>query len=139
MSEENKQLARQWFEEVWNKKDAAAIDRLFHKNGRAHGFPENKSVLVGPEAFKEIHRNFLQTFPDLHLQLEDIIAEGDRVAVRWSAEMTHLGEGLGLAPTGKRVDLHGAAFIVIHDGQITDGWNEIDMNHLFTQLREDSI
>jgi predicted ester cyclase len=50
------------------------------------------------------------TFPDIHVHLDDLIAEGDRVAVRWTATMTHLGDGLGHAPTGKKLSLSGLHF-----------------------------
>ena len=63
MLEENKQLARRWFEEVWNQRSEAAIDRMFDPNGKSHGIPEPGSVLTGPEEFKKVHRNFLGHFP----------------------------------------------------------------------------
>ena len=59
MSEANKLLTRRWFEEVWNKKNEAAIGEMFHPQGKSHGFPEADSILVGPEAFKSVHRTFL--------------------------------------------------------------------------------
>jgi hypothetical protein len=63
MSEENKKLVRRWFEEVWNQQNEEAIDAMFASGGKAYGFPEPHSVLVGPESFKEIHRFFLGPFP----------------------------------------------------------------------------
>jgi hypothetical protein len=58
MSEQNKALARRWFEEVWNQGRESTIDQLFHPQGKAYGFPEPDSVLIGPEGFKTIHRVF---------------------------------------------------------------------------------
>lgn len=51
----NKALAQRWFEEVWNQGKESTIDELFHPQGKAYGFPEPDSVLVGPDAFKNIH------------------------------------------------------------------------------------
>ena len=84
MSEQNKALARRWFEEVWNQGRESTIDELFHPQGKAYGFPEPDSVLIGPEGFKTIHRVFHNAFGDIHIAIDDIVAEGDVVAVRWA-------------------------------------------------------
>ncbi len=135
MSDANKQLVRDWFEKVWNQQSEAAIDAMFSSDGRAHGFPQADSVLVGPEDFKAIHRGFCNAFPDIRVTVEDTIAEGDKVAVRWTATMTHLGDSLGMAPTGKKVILNGSTIAVVKDGRICEGWNFMDMGGLFAQLR----
>lgn len=135
MSEANKLVVKQWFEQVWNQQNADAIDRMFHPDGKAYGFGGPNGVLDGPAAFKEAHRNFLAAFPDLHVDVEDIIAEGDRVAIRWTAKMTHLGDGLGFPATGKKGVLHGSAFVRIQGDQIVDGWNQLDMQALILHLQ----
>jgi hypothetical protein len=56
MSEQNRALAIRWFKEVWNEGSEAAIDELFHPEGHAYGFPDPTSDLIGPEAFKAVHR-----------------------------------------------------------------------------------
>ena len=96
MSEANKQLARRWFEEVWNQRKESAIDAILTPDCRAHGLGGD-AVLVGPEGFKTFHRSFCGAFPDLHVTVDDIVAEGDKVAIRWTATMTHLGDGLGIS------------------------------------------
>ena len=58
MSDANKLLLRRWFEQVWNQKSEAAIDEMFHPQGKSHGFPDADTVLVGPEPFKAVHRTF---------------------------------------------------------------------------------
>ena len=135
MSEENKQLMRRWFEEVWNKRRESAIDEMLHAHGKAHGLPDPDSSLEGPEGFKTVQRTFCGAFPDLHITVEDVIAEGDRVAVRWSATMTHLGDHFGFAATGKKARLDGAAFVVIKDGKIVEGWNQMDMTGMMQKLK----
>jgi len=135
MLEQNKALAAQWFEEVWNQKSEAAIDRLFHPEGRCYGFPEPDSVLVGPEAFKQVHRTFLGAFPDLRIDVEQMIAEGDGVAIRWKTTMTHGGDHLGFPASGRAVVLHGSAFIVTDGKQITEGWNHMDLGNMFQALK----
>lgn len=135
MSEANKELMRRWFEQVWNQRSEAAIDEMFSSDGKSHGFPDSESTLEGPEDFKAIHRNFCGAFPDLRVKVEDVIAEGDRVAVRWSATMTHLGDHLGFAATGKKARLDGSAFVVIKDGKIVEGWNEMELVGMIEGLK----
>jgi steroid delta-isomerase-like uncharacterized protein len=135
MSEANKALAKDWFEQVWNQQNEAAISRLLHPQGKCHGFPDSDTALVGPEAFKEVHRVFCRAFPDIHVAVEDVIAEGDRVAVRWSAAMTHHGDDLGFPATHKSGSLTGSSFVIVRDGQIIEAWNEMDLHALFRKLQ----
>jgi steroid delta-isomerase-like uncharacterized protein len=135
MSEANKHLLRRWFEQVWNQKSEAAIDEMFSKNGKSHGFPEADSVLTGPESFKAVHRTFCGAFPDIHVDIKDIIAEGDRVAVRWRVSATHGGDHLGFPATGKKATLDGSTFVTVKDNEIMDGWNQMDLQALMQRLQ----
>ncbi len=135
MSEANKLLLRRWFEEVWNQKSEAAIDRMFGKDGKSHGFPGPDSVLVGPEAFKAVHRVFLGAFPDLQVDVKDVLAEGDRVAVRWQATMTHQGDHLGFRASGKKETLDGSSFLIVKDNQVVEGWSQMDLGALMQRLQ----
>jgi predicted ester cyclase len=139
MSEANRQLTRRWFDEVWNQRNSAAIDAMFAPLGKSHGFPEPDSVLVGPQAFKEIHHRFCGAFPDLHIALEDIICEGNRVAVRWSSTMTHLGDHLGFPASRKNAALYGSSFLIMESGLIVEGWNFMEMNALIQSLRQEGL
>jgi predicted ester cyclase len=134
MSEVSKLIATEWFDQVWNQQDEAAIDRLFHPKGKCYGFPDPDLSLNSPEAFKVAHRTFVGAFPDIHFDLLDIVAEGDHVAIRWKATMTHTGDDLGFAATGRRVSLSGSSFIIISGNQITDGWNHMDLQAMFEKL-----
>lgn len=135
MSDANKRVVVEWFEQVWNQQSEAAIDRIFHREGRSHGFPGSDAVLIGPEGFKTVQRSFCGAFPDIHVDLESVVAEGDQVAVRWTATMTHSGDHLGFPVTGKRARLSGASFTIVKDGQILEGWNFMDLPTLFQQLQ----
>ena len=135
MSEANKLLVRRWFEQVWNQKSEAAIDEMFSLQGKSHGFPEADAVLVGPEAFKGVHRSFCGAFPDLHVDVEEVVTEGDRAAVRWRVSMTHLGDHLGFPASGKKETMAGATFVTIKGSQITEGWNYMDLQALMQKLQ----
>ena len=135
MSEANKLLLKEWFEQVWNQKSEEAIDRMLHTDGKIHGFPDADSTLVGPESFKAIHRSFCGAFPDLHVNVEEVIAEGDLVAAWWTSSMTHLGDHLGFPASGKKGVLTGSSFAVIRGNQIVEGWNQLDIQALFLKLQ----
>jgi len=135
MSETNGQLTRRWYDEVWNQRKSAAIDAMFAPLGKSYGFPDPDSVLVGPKAFKEIHARFCGAFPDLHIALDDIICEGNRVAVRWTSTMTHLGNHLGFPASKKKAALSGSSFLIIEDGLIVEGWNFMEMHTLIQSLK----
>jgi steroid delta-isomerase-like uncharacterized protein len=135
MSEANKLVVTRWFEQVWNQKNEAAIDQMFHPDGKAHGFPDAESVLAGPEAFKAVYRSFCGAFPDLRVHIEDVVAEGDRVAVRWKVTMTHLGDHLGFPATGKSAVLDGSSFVTVKGDQILDGWNQMDLQAMLQKLK----
>lgn len=135
MSEQNKALARRWFEEVWNQGSESTIDELFHPQGKAYGFPDPDSVLTGPEGFKTIHRQFHNAFTNIHIDIHDVISEGDRVAIRWTCTMLHNGDGLGFAATGKKTTVPGCSFLICREGRISEGWNFMDLTRMTLQLQ----
>ena len=136
MSEANRQLTKRWYNEVWNQKNAATIDEMFALDGKSYGFPAPDSVLIGPANFKTIHKQFCGAFPDLHIALDDIICEGDRVAVRWTSTMTHLGDQLGIPASKKKAALSGSSFLNFRNGLIVEGWNFMEMHALLETLKD---
>lgn len=134
MSNAAKSLINEWFELVWNQKSEAAIDRLFHPEGKAYGFPDPEGHLVGPEGFKTVHRTFCGAFPDLHMEIEDVVFDGNRAAIRWKATMTHTGDHLGFGATGKAGSMTGASFIVTDGVRILDAWNYMDLQAFIQRL-----
>jgi steroid delta-isomerase-like uncharacterized protein len=135
MSEQNKALAKRWFEEVWNQGRESSIDELFHPQGKTYGFPEPDSVLIGPDGFKTVHRVFHNAFGNIHIAIDDLIAEEDKVAIRWTCTMVQNGEGLGFPATGKNVAFPGSSFIHCREGQIIHGWNFMDLTKMTQQLQ----
>jgi len=135
MSEANKQLVRRWFEEVWNQRREAAIETMMNPGCQIHGLGDGDMVLIGPEGFKTFHRSFCSAFPDLHLTVDDVVAEGDKIAVRWTATMTHTGDGLGFPASGKKVSMSGSTIGVVKNGMLDAGWNHMDITGLFAKLK----
>ena len=134
MSAENKALVRRWFEEVWNKGRADAIDEMFAADGIAYGLVEAGVDVRSPVAFKPFFEKLRGAFPEFELTIEDIIAEGDTVAARWNAKMMHRGDQLGMPASGRPVAVTGMSFVRVRDGQILEAWNNWDIFGMMQQI-----
>lgn len=134
MSVENVQVIQRWFEEVWNKGNLDAIDELLAADAVGRGLGEAGKDVYGPAGFKPFVQRIRGAFPDIHITVEDTVAEGDKVAARFTATMTHEGDDLGLPATGKRVTVSGITFTLVRNGQIADGWNCWDIYGMMQQL-----
>ena len=133
MSEANKEVIRRWFEEVWNKGRAEVIDEMFASHGRAHGLGDDDAV-IGPTEFKKFHAQFRGAFPDMVVVVEDLVAEGDKVAARCSVRGKHTGDALGIAATHTPVGFTGMTIVRIENGQIVEAWNNFDFMSMNKQL-----
>ena len=121
-----------WFEEVWNKKSAAAVDEMLAEGGVGYGLPGGE--IRGPAAFKEYQRALISAYPDLRVDVEDAIREGDKIAARCRVTGVHQGEGLGLAATNKPVEFTGICMVRVKDGKIAEAWNEFNFMDMYQQL-----
>jgi steroid delta-isomerase-like uncharacterized protein len=134
MSEANKVAVRRWFEEVWNQGREAAIDELFSAEGVAHGLGDSELDVHGPAEFKPFVANIRSGIPDTRIRVEDIVTEGDRVAVRVTLEGTHTGDGLGVPPTGRKISIQGIIIARMVNGQMVEAWNSYDQLGLLRQI-----
>src|SRR5712692_6534631 len=107
MSEANKTLIKRWFDEVWNQGRESTIDELLAATAVAHGLGDTDVDIHGPAEFKPFVRNLRGSFPDIRIDIEDSVAEGDKVMVRVRVDATPKGIGLGVSPTGRRVSIAG--------------------------------
>jgi steroid delta-isomerase-like uncharacterized protein len=131
MSAENKAVVRRWFEEVWNQGNDSVVDELMAPGAVLYGLgPEMR----GPAAFKPFHAAYRNAFPDVRIEVEDVIAEGDMVALRWTATATHRGDGLGIPATNQKVRFSGMGMARIQGGQLVEGFNLYDEMGLMKQL-----
>jgi steroid delta-isomerase-like uncharacterized protein len=133
MSEENKTIIRRLMEEGWNARNFAVIDELCSPNFTMHD-PSAPNLANGPEAAKAYIKSLVAAFPNIHIRIHDLIGEGDRVALRWSAEGTHQGELNGVPPTNKRVSVSGQAIYRMANGKIEEDWIIVDTFGMFQQL-----
>jgi len=135
MSEQTETLLHRWFEEVWNKGRADAIDEMFAREGIAYGLTDQSgNELRGPEGFKPFFESFRRAFPDLQVVIEDTVAEGDKIAARCTVRGTHSGEGIGIDATDRPVEFTGMTIVRVKDGKIVEAWNNFDFMGMFQQL-----
>jgi predicted ester cyclase len=131
--EENKALVRRLLAEVRPGWTPAVVERFFAPEYRRHLTPTGPH-LTAQEQLERASRLRL-AFPDADLTLDDLLAEGDRVAYRLTLRGTHRGEFLGVPPTGRRVTVALFAIVRIKDGKLVEEWGGLDQVDLLRQLR----
>jgi steroid delta-isomerase-like uncharacterized protein len=135
MLEENKALLRRWFEEIWNNGRSELIDELFDENGIAHGLSDDPSQPIkGPSGYRPFYTAFRQAFPNMVVAIEDMVAEGDKVAARCSVRGKHEGEFMGRAATQAPVEFTGITIVRIDNGKIVEAWNNFDFMTMYKQV-----
>jgi steroid delta-isomerase-like uncharacterized protein len=139
MTEEYPTLVHRWMEEVWNKKRESAIDEMLAPDGVTHGLLDaDGNALRGPDGFKGLHRSFIDAIPDLKVDINDSVSEGNKTWARIRVTGTHTGDGLGVVPTDQPVDFTGMVTIREEDGKIAEAWNEIDFAKMNSQIQASS-
>jgi predicted ester cyclase len=124
MEEENKKMVRRIIEEAFNKGDLEAADEIIATNYVGHIIGGPRPELKGPEGFKQWVTMTRAVFPDFQITIDEMIAEGDKVAFRTTWRGTHKGKlPGGLAPTGKQVTGTGMSIIRFEDGKQVELWN----------------
>jgi steroid delta-isomerase-like uncharacterized protein len=127
-----KTVARRWFQEVWNERRDETIDELMTPDSAGH---VEGGDMRGPDDFRKMRATFLAALPDIRLIIEDVVGEGDRVAVRWRAVGTHTGDGFGFPATRQSIDVRGTSWLVIRDGKVVEGWDTWNLGALLASLR----
>ena len=130
-TEENKALVRRLIEEAWNKGNLAVIDELLSPDYVLHiaapGTPDR-------EGYKQAVNMYRTAFPDFHFTIEDMVAEGEKVAIRATMRGTQQGELMGFAPTGKELTQTAIAIRRFEGGKIVEEWVETNMLGLMQQM-----
>jgi len=130
--EENKALVRRFYDEFVNGNNPAVAEELIatecslYMGGNLMG--------TGPEGYRRTLAMLRSGFPDLHTTIEDVIAEGDKVAERVTTSGTHRGEFMGVAPTGKRISMVGISIFKISEGKVAENRAVPDMLGLMQQI-----
>jgi steroid delta-isomerase-like uncharacterized protein len=136
MSEANKALVRRFTEEILNRANPAAVDELLADDFRLY-FASRPEPL-DRAGFLQALAPFWTGFPDIRFAIEDLIAEGDRVAARFRMTGTHRGEFQGRPPTDKAAQWSGIAIFRLAAGRIVEEWPMPDVWGLLQQLESHS-
>ena len=129
----NEGLVSRFYEEVMNGKRFDVLEETHASDYVQHNLPGDRE-LSGRHAYEAFLRGFVDSFPDLTVTLEDVVAQDELVAVRATYGATHDGEFLGVPPSGTEVTFRGTVFFRVEDGEIVEGWPQTDMWDLLLQL-----
>ena len=129
--ERNKKLARKVFEDVQTEGNVALIDELVTRDYVGH---TPLGDIHGPEGAREFNAMLHEAFPNLKIEVESQIAEGDRVVTLWTCRGTHQGEFQGIPPTGKKITMPGITIFRFGNGKMIEGWNNPDLFSVLRQL-----
>ncbi|HEV8043489.1 MAG TPA: ester cyclase [Bryobacteraceae bacterium] len=122
-SEEAKAFVRRHFEDFVNRQDLSAADRNFTADYQEHGSDVPVGLPAGPSGPKQYLAGAFQRFPDIHVTIEDIIAEGDRVVVRntWRATDKTIGQ---------KIEFGGIVIWRIREGKLAERWAYLEGPHV---------
>ena len=104
---------------------------LYADDLTVHGYPPG---VEGKAGVTEFYRAFRNAFDDFQLSAEDVMTDGDRVAVRYRIQGTHSGELMGAPASGNKVDIAGQSFFRFENGKVAERWQQMDAITLLTQL-----
>lgn len=131
-AKENKAIVRQFWG-VWEEGNIGLVDELLAPDYTNHT-PATPDQPTGPEGVKGVVAMFRSAMPDLKVIVEDMIAEGEKVAVRYTLEGTHEGELFGVPPTGQRLSIKSISVERVLDGKIIEHWRVTESLDMMQQL-----
>ncbi len=136
-TDDNKQLVRDYF------KAFVAADETWWRDHIAPGFKRHDPGLpfevVGPAGIRKLADALLPGIPDMELPIEDLVAEGEKVLARLRVRGTHKGDLMGIAPTGRKIDIAVLDLFQIRDGKLIEHWALLDNLGMLRQLGVTSI
>jgi predicted ester cyclase len=134
---ENKAIIHAFVAEVWNRKNVVAIDKYFAPDYLEHNLAAPDKT-GGLEGTKQFIPRFISGFPDCKVTYDDVLAEGDRVAIRFTCRGTHKGEFMGVAPTGRQIYFMGLSIARFVKGKVAEMWEFLDTPGLMRQIGSQS-
>lgn len=132
MPDKPDQVVRHVAEDIWSRREADAFERWHTRDFKNHTAPPGMDSSLA--SFKEAQTRFLDAFTDARLDIFEQVVEGDRVASRIRMRGTHSGAFMGMAATGKTVEVSGMRMDRVENGQIAEHWAVIDLLTLMRQI-----
>jgi steroid delta-isomerase-like uncharacterized protein len=132
MTKQEQDLGRQWFEQVWNQGRREAIAELLPPDAVIH---DGDTDTVGPEGFYPFFDRINSTLSNMHVNVHETFADGDKVCVRWSCTGKHTGDGLGVPASGANIQITGISIIRVANGKLVEAWQNWDMLGMMQQIQ----
>ena len=132
MSDANKSIARRSWE-VFSSGDGA-LDRALELYAPDVVYHSTEGDLSGRDALKGYLSVYFTAFSNIRITADDVIAEGDKVVSRATANVAHTGDLMGIPPTGKNISVQGITIMGIADGKIAEEWEIFDITGMMQQL-----
>ena len=131
---EDKRLLTRWFQRVWNEQDLSAMDEMMHEDCllTAEG-----AVARGREEIRTRVAAIQLAFDSFDFQIETMVSDGQWLVAHWVVTKRHVGEFLGIAPTGKTVTVRGNSSVRMKDGQIIEGRDHWDIQPMLDLLAQE--
>ncbi len=133
-TQDNKALARRFFEEFWDQKNLAVADELMAANHVDHTPGSPPGLPPGPAGFKQFASVYFTAFPNLRITIDDQVAEGDTVVTRWTSHGTNTGSLFGMPATNKSSTVTGITISRIVGGKAVETWTNFDNLGMLQQL-----
>lgn len=127
----NETTMRRFIEKAINQGNLHLIDEVVHPN---YVYRSPNQTLHGPQALRDLFTAYRAAFPDLYLEIDELLAAGDRILIRFTLSGTHQGEFMGTAATGRRMKVNGTTFSRFEAGRIIEEWELLDELTLTRQL-----
>ena len=121
MSTDVKEVSRRLMEEAWNNRMLNVVDEVIDPSYTYHD-PNSPDFPQGPQGYRARILFYEKAFPDMHFDVEDVIAEGDRAVIRWQASAIHRGDLLGIPATGRSISGPGMNIMRFENGKIVEEW-----------------
>jgi steroid delta-isomerase-like uncharacterized protein len=126
-------LVQRIWREIWNQGLLDVVDDVLADEYVGH-IPAMPEPVRGTRGFKELIAAYRTAYPDVHLTVDDVIASGDRVVVRWTSRGTNTGSFMGMKPTGRNVEVAGISIFRIEGGKVAEEWEGFDTLAMMRQL-----
>lgn len=133
MSEKNKAVMRRIYDEIWNQGNFEVLDEIVSADYVGH-IPTPPEAPTGREGLRWLIQMYRSAFPDINVQVDDQIAEGEKVLTRITIQGTHQGQFMNIPPTNKKIKVTALVVTRFRNGQNIEGWAELDRFGMMQQL-----
>lgn len=130
-TEANLKVVSRIWDEMWNLGNFDNLETVFASDYWGH-LP--MMDVHGPAQFRQLVSAYRTAYPDVHLTVEDIFGMGDKLAVRWTSRGTHLGEMMGMPPSGNKIEIMGISLFRVENGKVAEEWEGFDTLKMMQQI-----